>query len=84
MTRLMAGLTILMMAATGALAQQGPNTRVDTNDGNKQRQRYICIVQAPPGARGKLASICRADAGRVGGSCRCPNVTGSGTLQLGR
>lgn len=39
-------------------------------------QRYICIIEQSGG--GQLS--CPARPGRVGGRCRCANVTGSGTL----
>jgi hypothetical protein len=86
MIRLMAGLSMLLIAAGSVLAQDGPNTRVYTNDNNsgKPRQRYVCVVPQPDSAQSQYPNVCRADAGRVGGRCRCSGVTGNGTLQLGR
>jgi hypothetical protein len=84
MIKLMAGLSMLLMTATGLFAQEGPNARVYTNDNDKPRQRYVCVVPQPDSAQSQYPNICRAEAGRVGGRCRCSGVTGSGTLQLAR
>jgi hypothetical protein len=42
-------------------------------------QRYICVVDQS-GIGGSGQAQCPAKSGRVGGKCRCANVTGSGTL----
>lgn len=42
-------------------------------------QRYMCVVDQS-GIGGTGQAQCPAKAGRVGGKCRCANVTGSGTL----
>ncbi|QEE46854.1 hypothetical protein FVA81_20580 [Rhizobium sp. WL3] len=43
-------------------------------------QRYICVVYHSGGIGQKGQTQCPAKPGRVGGRCRCANVTGSGTL----
>lgn len=43
-------------------------------------QRYICVVDQSGSVGGGGQVSCPAKSGRVGGKCRCANVTGSGTL----
>ncbi|KPF59796.1 MULTISPECIES: hypothetical protein [Rhizobium/Agrobacterium group] len=43
-------------------------------------QRYICVVDQSSSVGGGGQVSCPANPGRVGGRCRCANVTGSGTL----
>ncbi|MFN3831920.1 MAG: hypothetical protein ACK4SQ_06815 [Allorhizobium sp.] len=43
-------------------------------------QRYICVVDQTGSIGGGGQVSCPAKPGRVGGRCRCSNVTGSGTL----
>ncbi|PLK72030.1 hypothetical protein C0V73_08070 [Rhizobium sp. TH135] len=43
-------------------------------------QRYICVVDQSGSVGGGGQVSCPAKPGRVGGRCRCANVTGSGTL----
>ncbi|MDQ0422986.1 hypothetical protein J2045_004036 [Peteryoungia aggregata LMG 23059] len=43
-------------------------------------QRYICVIDQSGSVGGGGQVSCPAKAGRVGGRCRCANVTGSGTL----
>lgn len=43
-------------------------------------QRYICVVDQSGNIGGGGEVSCPAKPGRVGGRCRCANVTGSGTL----
>jgi hypothetical protein len=43
-------------------------------------QRYICVVDRSGSIGGGGQAQCPAKSGRVGGKCRCANVTGSGTL----
>lgn len=43
-------------------------------------QRYICVVDRSGSIGGGGQAQCPAKPGRVGGKCRCANVTGSGTL----
>lgn len=49
------------------------NTRV-------RPQRYVCVVDQSGSVGGGGQVSCPASPGRVGGRCRCANVTGSGTL----
>jgi hypothetical protein len=82
--------TILLMSSTLASAQSittpdsqfSPNmsTRERTNQPRPRPQRYVCVVPAPRDA-GRRNYVCPADPGRAGGRCRCPNVTGGGSLQ---
>ncbi|MFD1746666.1 hypothetical protein ACFSE1_14425 [Rhizobium helianthi] len=76
-------LAFLAAGAGAAMAQQGPDSRTYNSDDYKPRQRYVCVVPPPRSADQQYPNVCRAPEGRVGGSCRCPNVTGTGTLQLG-
>jgi len=43
-------------------------------------QRYVCVVDQSGSVGGGGQVSCPAKSGRVGGRCRCANVTGSGTL----
>ncbi|MGL3606136.1 hypothetical protein ACSV9I_06455 [Rhizobium sp. G187] len=43
-------------------------------------QRYICVVDQSGNIGGGGQVSCPAKPARVGGRCRCANVTGSGTL----
>jgi hypothetical protein len=43
-------------------------------------QRYICVIDQSGSIGGGGQVSCPANPGRVGGRCRCANVTGSGTL----
>jgi hypothetical protein len=43
-------------------------------------QRYICVVDQSGSIGGGGQVSCPAKSGRVGGRCRCDNVTGSGKL----
>lgn len=45
-----------------------------------RQQRYICVVDQSGNVGGGGEVSCPAKPGRVGGRCRCSNVTGSGTL----
>lgn len=53
------------------------------SSGQSQRvrpQRYVCVVDQSSRIGGVGQVSCPAKPGRVGGRCRCANVTGSGTL----
>jgi hypothetical protein len=53
------------------------------SSGQSQRvrpQRYICVIDQSSSISGGGQVSCPAKPGRVGGRCRCANVTGSGTL----
>lgn len=43
-------------------------------------QRYVCVIDQTGNVGGGGQVSCPANPGRVGGRCRCANVTGSGTL----
>ncbi|MGE8102984.1 hypothetical protein ACQKP1_04760 [Allorhizobium sp. NPDC080224] len=43
-------------------------------------QRYICVIDQSGSIGGGGQVSCPANPGRVGGRCRCANVTDSGTL----
>ncbi|MDH4441916.1 MAG: hypothetical protein QE284_16215 [Rhizobium sp.] len=43
-------------------------------------QRYMCVVDQSGSIGGTGQAQCPSKPGRVGGKCRCANVTGSGTL----
>jgi hypothetical protein len=43
-------------------------------------QRYICVIDQSGSIGGTGQAQCPSKPGRVGGKCRCANVTGSGTL----
>lgn len=58
------------------------STRSRTDDRQPRPQRYVCVVQPAQSDNRNRPYVCRADAGRVGGTCRCNNVTGSGRLDL--
>jgi hypothetical protein len=88
------GLTILLVCGSGAPAgaaaqtpllqiqvQQG-DTITRSNDRPVRPQRYVCVV--PPRQIDDRSSpyVCRAREGRVGGTCRCNNVVGTGRLDL--
>lgn len=73
------------MAAEGpiTLAQgQGINSMTRNTDRPPRPQRYVCVVPPRPSEDRTRPHICRADAGRVGGTCRCDNVVGTGRLDL--
>lgn len=73
-----------LVASCGvSFAQQGPDSRTYNSNDFKPRQRYICVIPSPKSSGQSYMNVCRAPAGRVGERCRCANVTGSGTLQLG-
>ena len=61
---------------------QGFSETTRTNDRQHRPQRYICVVQPAQSDNRNRPYICRADAGRVGGTCRCANVVGNGRLDL--
>jgi hypothetical protein len=58
------------------------STRSRTDDRQPRPQRYVCVVQPAQSDNRSRPYVCRAEAGRVGGTCRCNNVTGSGRLDL--
>jgi len=65
-----------------SLIQYNGNTNTRTNDRQPRPQRYVCVVQPAQSDNRNRPYVCRADAGRVGGTCRCGNVNGTGRLDL--
>ncbi|WP_052183148.1 hypothetical protein [Rhizobium sp. YS-1r] len=97
MRKILSGLTILLISSSAAgagelsmaggdaamsLVQYQGNTQSRTDDRPPRPQRYVCVVPPRQSDDRTRPYVCRADAGRVGGRCRCPNVVGSGTLDL--
>lgn len=84
---LLAALLMSLPMAAPVSAQGMPNSRSGdyNNSGGwrpgdrPQRQRYVCVLDRPDGAARRTS--CPADAGRVGGRCRCNGVVGNGVLQ---
>ncbi len=73
------------LTAAVAFAQSGGT--IVNSQSNRQRpqpgvrpQRYYCVIDPPASAKSDGQYTCPAQPGRVGGRCRCANVTGSGTL----
>ncbi|MGK6313916.1 hypothetical protein [Neorhizobium sp. DT-125] len=64
------------------LIQYQGDTRTRTDDRRPRPQRYVCVVPPRQSDDRNRPYVCRADAGRVGGRCRCPNVVGNGRLDL--
>ncbi|MFB9950373.1 hypothetical protein ACFFP0_16060 [Rhizobium puerariae] len=73
-------LSIGSVGAPMSLAQYDSRTRTD--DRRPRPQRYVCVVQPRESDDRSRPYVCRADAGRVGGTCRCSNVVGTGRLDL--
>jgi hypothetical protein len=67
---------------TWSVAQYQGDTHTRTDDRPQRPQRYVCVVPPPESDDRDRPYVCRADAGRVGGRCRCPNVVGNGRLDL--
>lgn len=64
------------------LAQSGGVSSFNREDRRHRPQRYVCVVPPRQSDDRNRPYVCRADAGRVGGTCRCDNVTGTGRLDL--
>jgi hypothetical protein len=60
-----------VISETQNAPQQSPRVRP---------QRYVCVIDQSGSIGGGGQVSCPAKPGRVGGRCRCANVTGSGTL----
>jgi hypothetical protein len=56
----------------------------DRDRGRDRFQRYVCAVPPSPGADRRRPYVCNADAGRIGGRCRCPGTAGNGRLDFAR
>ncbi|WP_105381661.1 hypothetical protein [Neorhizobium alkalisoli] len=65
-----------------SVAQYQGNSHARTDDRPARPQRYVCVVPPRESDDRNRPYVCRADAGRVGGRCRCPNVVGNGRLDL--
>lgn len=72
--------TILVTTAAAQSLGNGGYTHVDKP--RDRPQRYVCVVPPRQSDDRTRPYVCRADAGRVGGTCRCDNVIGSGRLDL--
>ncbi|MGC4408031.1 hypothetical protein D4A92_12000 [Rhizobium rosettiformans] len=68
---------VLVNDADGAISES-QNTPRQTRPARPQR--YICVIDQSGSIGGGGQVSCPANPGRVGGRCRCANVTGSGTL----
>lgn len=97
MRTILSGLLILTVACSTApagvllsadsqtpwsVAQYQGNSHSRTDDWSARPQRYVCVVPPRESDDRNRPFVCRADAGRVGGRCRCPNVVGNGRLDL--
>ena len=61
MIRFGAGLALLLVASSAAMAQStGPNTRVINENDYKPRQRYVCVVPSQDSTKQKYPNVCRA------------------------
>ncbi|MGV2127568.1 hypothetical protein ACQZ4Q_13445 [Agrobacterium vitis] len=66
------------------LVQAQPDTinrNLPQQGGNVRPPRYVCIIKPPASDAGAGRYSCPASPGRVGESCRCANVVGSGKLR---
>jgi hypothetical protein len=54
----------------------------NNNDRPRPRDRYVCVVPPQQSDDRDRPYVCRANAGRVGGTCRCSGVVGNGRLDL--
>lgn len=97
MRTILSGLTILLLFCSAAsadqpaardpdapliLIQDGGSTITRSNDRRLRPQRYVCVVPPRQSDNRNRPYVCRAPAGRVGGTCRCENVVGTGRLDL--
>lgn len=76
-----------MSVGSAAVFQISDSSKVISETHETQRQsrpvrpqRYVCVVDQSGSIGGGGQVSCPAKPGRVGGRCRCANVTGSGTL----
>lgn len=76
------GFSTVATDAPMSLIQYGGNTQTRTDDRQPRPQRYVCVVQPAQSDNRNRPYVCRASAGRVGGTCRCDNVNGTGRLDL--
>jgi hypothetical protein len=68
------------------LSPGGENYQTDRpRDRDRDRfQRYVCVVPPPQSSDRRRPYVCNADAGRIGGRCRCPGTVGNGRLDFSR
>lgn len=71
--------TAVAFAQSGGTIVNSQSNRPKPQPGVRP-QRYYCAVDPPASAKMSGQFTCPAEPGRVGGRCRCANVTGSGTL----
>lgn len=69
----------LALAGSGDVIVESQSNRNAPTPGMRP-QRFFCVIQPPDSADTSMMYSCPAKPGRVGGRCRCPNTTGSGTL----
>ncbi|MFN3719639.1 MAG: hypothetical protein ACK4UW_12120 [Rhizobium rhizophilum] len=77
-TMLVGGAAVFQINDSNDVISETQNTPRQSN--RVPPQRYICVVYHSGGIGQKGQAQCPAKPGRVGGRCRCANVTGSGTL----
>jgi IMP cyclohydrolase len=97
MRKTLSGLVVLMMSCAAAnagsfstpeasapmsLIQYNGNSQTHTNERPQRPQRYVCVVPPAQSDNRTRPYVCRANQGRVGETCRCGNVVGSGRLDL--
>ena len=61
---------------------QGGDSFTRSNQRPVRPSRYVCVVPPRQSDNRTRPYVCRAQEGRVGGTCRCDNVTGTGRLDL--
>jgi hypothetical protein len=76
------GFSAVATDAPMSLVQYNGSINSRTNDRPPRPQRYVCVVQPRQSDNRTRPYVCRAESGRVGGTCRCDNVTGTGRLDL--
>ena len=83
MKKVLLGCASLLIGASAALADGKVITSrtINSND-YKPRQRFVCVVPPQASDNRSRPYTCRAPEGRVGGTCRCDGVVGSGRLDL--
>ena len=60
--------------------EDSPNFYSRNNRDRQRRAQFICVITPPDSANRRRPYICPLERGRVGGSCRCSGVVGSGTV----
>lgn len=57
-----------------------PNFYSGDSRDRQRRPRFVCVITPPDSANRRRPYVCPLERGRVGGSCRCSGVVGSGTV----